>query len=180
MALLGLGAASIVYGGVAVVEEEYGFKRALERGDLARASLALERFSWLGRDGPSRHTQLGIRFAQLGERQPAEREFRRSIESHPTFAAWQAMGRLHEEAGLPRRAIHAYEAALEFQPEHTLTLYRTGMLWLRVGEPQRAVLLLERAEKVAPDQGMIRASLLRARRGASPSQAESDETAVAD
>jgi tetratricopeptide (TPR) repeat protein len=179
LALLGIGAASIVYGGVAVVEEEYGFKRALARGDLARARLALERFSWLGREGPSKHRELAIRFAQLGERRPAERELRRSIEIYPTFASWQALGRLNEEAGLPRRAIQAYEAALELQPNDALMLYRTGVLWLRVGEPERAALLLERAEKLAPDHSMIRASLLRARRRASSSQTESDEAGAA-
>ena len=53
-ALLGLGAASVVYGGVTLVEEEYGFRGALARGDVGRASRAVERFRWLGRDGPSK------------------------------------------------------------------------------------------------------------------------------
>jgi hypothetical protein len=43
-------------------------------------------------------------------------------------------------------------------------LYRTGLLWLRVGEPARAREVLSRAAALAPGEALIRKSLARAER----------------
>ena len=163
-ALLTAGAVCIGYGLLTLYEEEFGFDRAIERGDVARARTSVERFEWLGRDGPSRHTRLGIGYASLGEPRPAQREFLRSIELHPTFQAWQSLGRLRDQEGDWRGALVAYEAALGLRPDDATTLYRSGVMWLRGGRPDLALPLLERAAERAPRQGTIRASLVRARR----------------
>jgi tetratricopeptide (TPR) repeat protein len=162
--LQALGIACILYGLVTLYEEEFGFERALARGDLARARQAVEHFEWLGRDGPTRRARLGIRYASLGELQPAERELQRSLALHPSFEVWQALGRMREERQAWRPALAAYEEALLLRPDHPATLYRSGAVWLELGRPDRALPLLELAVELNPRQGQARASLLRARR----------------
>jgi tetratricopeptide (TPR) repeat protein len=171
--LQGLGVVCILYGLVTLYEEEFGFDRALERGDVARARQAVERFEWLGRDGPTRRLRLAARYAGLGELQPAERELRRSIDLHPSFEAWQTLARVAEQQQDWPAAEEAYEEALRLRPDDPTATYRLGALWLEMGRPDLALPQLERALELAPRQGAIRASLLRAereleRRAASP------------
>ncbi len=162
--LLGLGALSIVYGGVTLYEEEVGYRAALQRNDLIRARQAVQRFASLGRDGPSKHTELGVRYARMGENRAAQREFLRSAELHPTFLAWLSLARMHDHGGSWEGALRAYENALELKPDDADTIYRIGLMCMRTAQPERAVAELERAAELSPEDGMIRASLIRARR----------------
>jgi len=145
-------------------EGEGVFRRALEGGDLDRARTALGRLAWLGADAPSRHVQLGRRLAGEGAVGEAMSEFQTSITLRPTGPAWRSVGRLHEEQGSWSKAIEAYAGALEIDEQDVEALYHTGLAWLRLGEPERALIPLEQAAQLAPTDRQIAAALERARR----------------
>jgi hypothetical protein len=162
--IYGLGAVCVGYGALTYWGGDLGFGEALSRGDTQRARVAIERLRWLGRDGPSRHTELGRRLAGKGELHAALREFERSIELTPTVRAWKSMALLFEQQQQWQRAAVAYDSALALQPEVASTWFRLGRAWLEAGHPQKAIEPLERAAALAPDEKIIGLNLARARR----------------
>jgi hypothetical protein len=162
----GLGALCLGYGLVAYSVDDLGFSKALSRGDFVRARTALDRLSWLGRDGPSRHTELGRRLAREGRISEARRELLRSIDLNPTLRGLQSLAQLHEQQGEWRDAATVYDAALAFAPDDASLQFRQGKAWLEAGEPARAVPPLERAFELEPNRKVIGLNLARARREA--------------
>jgi len=157
------GACCLIYGLGMLVAGDFGFQRAVQGGRLAEAAEALDRSARLGRDGPRGHVQLGRRLARAGRLDEARDRFERSIALQPTAEAWQSLGLLHEQQRRPAMAAEAYEAAAELQPSDAGLHYRAGLLWLRLGEIDRAEAALSRALEIAPDEQRIRKSLDRAR-----------------
>jgi tetratricopeptide (TPR) repeat protein len=141
-----------------------GFSRALSRGDIQTARQAIEKLKWLGRDGPSRHTELGRRLARQGEDAAALIEFRRSVELNPTVRAWKSIALLFEQRREWQSAASAYDSVLALQPDDASMLFRVGRAWLEAGRPENAIEPLERAAVLAPGQKLIGLNLARARR----------------
>ncbi len=161
-----LGVACLMYGAFAFWAGDFGFSEALQRGDFASSRQALERLAWIGRDGPSRHTQLGRRLAREGQRAAALSAFQRGLRLAPTARGFQSLGLLHEQASEWQLAATAYDSALALQPDDVSALFRAGRGWLESGQPARAIPLLERAAGMAPDENVIALTLSRARREA--------------
>jgi len=161
-----LGVACLAYAGLASWAGDFGFSEALQRGDLAASRQALERLAWIGREGPSRHTEFGRRLAREGQPLAARSEFQRSLRLTPTVRGFQSLGLLHEQALEWRLAATAYDSALALEPDDVSNLFRAGRGWLESGQATRAVPLLERAAGLAPDENLIALTLARARREA--------------
>ncbi len=149
---------------VGFVEEEFGYRRALAQGDLARARTAVERLAWIGRDGPTVHREIGRQLARLDQRDAARSAFEASLALHPTPATWHAIAALAESGEDWPGALEAYDQALALDPTDTLSLYRSGLAYLELGEPARAEELLTRAVELAPEERLLGLSLERARR----------------
>jgi tetratricopeptide (TPR) repeat protein len=164
--LQALGVSCLMYGAFAFWAGDFGFSEALQRGDFASSRQALDRLAWIGRDGPSRHTQLGRRLAREGQRAAALSAFQRSLRLAPTARGFQSLGLLHEQALEWQLAATAYDSALALQPDDVSALFRAGRGWLESGQPARAIPLLERAAGMAPDENVIALTLARARREA--------------
>ena len=164
--LQGLGAASVAYAAFAFWVGDFGFSEAMAQGNLGKSKQALESLAWIGRDGPSRHTELGRRLARDGRSDAAAREFKRSLELAPTARGFQSLGLLHEEAREWQLAAAAYDSALKLDPADVSTLFRAGRGWLQNGQAARAIPLLERAVGLAPEKKIITVTLERARREA--------------
>jgi hypothetical protein len=160
----GLGAACLAYGVVTYWADDMGFSQALSRGDIQTARQAIEKLKWLGRDGPSRHTELGRRLARQGEDAAALVEFRRSVELNPTVRAWKSIALLFEQRREWQSAASAYDSVLALQPDDASMLFRVGRAWLEAGRPENAIEPLERAAVLAPGQKLIGLNLARARR----------------
>ena len=161
-----IGAACVLYGGFTFWGGDFGFGKALSRGDVTTARSAIERLTWLGRDSAAMRTELGRRLAREGDRRGARQELERSLALNPTSRGYQSLGLLHEQAGEWGLAATAYDSALAIGEEDATTLFRAGRAWLESGDAGRAVPLLERAEALAPDQKLVSLQLARARREA--------------
>jgi hypothetical protein len=158
--LLGaVGALSAISWAWATWEKEMGQRRAYAAGDLARLERAAGRLALLGRDGPQIHVALGRLKARRGLIQAALVEYQRSLALAPTAAAWVGIGRLREAQEHWRGALDAYQAALGADTGDTAArataFDRSALLWLRLGEPGRALAASEQALAVAPGRASI-------------------------
>jgi hypothetical protein len=156
-----VGAASLAIVLVAAWEQEFGVRRALERGDAARGSEAARRLAWIGRESPYLELRLASLMTGRGDPTAALRHLRRSIEIHPTPEAWLASADLYERAGALDAADAALAEALALRPEQPGLAYRAGQLALRRGDTARARTLLERAVALEPDRKLYRLALER-------------------
>jgi tetratricopeptide (TPR) repeat protein len=116
-AIFAAGAVSVAVLLGTTLEEEFGFRRAIARGDAARAELALARLERVGRDSPSLRVALAILAAQKGDEAEARAQLERSLALRPTPEAWRTIGWLHERAGESARAIAPYREALKLAPD---------------------------------------------------------------
>lgn len=158
------GIASVVIG-LWAYWAEGSFRDAIRKDELLQALRSADQLEAIGRDAPSRRTQLGLRFAATGQPVAARHSFERSLELQPTAEAWRGLGLLAEESGDLRTAVDAFVAATDLDPQRAGLLFRAGRLALALGEPGRAVPLLERALAGAPPErrALMRLTLERAR-----------------
>ncbi|MCG8590282.1 MAG: tetratricopeptide repeat protein [Proteobacteria bacterium] len=156
-----LGAAITLVGTWEVV---FGVQQAAGRGDLVRVEQAVQRLSWMGRDGPVAQTTLGTLRAQQGDVPGALAALERSLALQPTAPAWINIGVLHEQQGRLPAALLAYEEAVALDPDDPTALYYAGRASLLAGKPGRAKALLEQAVALAPNRSEIRRELRRARK----------------
>ena len=158
--LLGtVGALSALSWAWATWEKEVGQRRAYAAGDLARLERAASRLALLGRDGPQIHVALGRLKARRGLTQAALVEYQQSLALAPTAAAWIGIGRLREGQEDWHGALTAYQAALTADSDDTAArataFDRSALVWLRLGEPSRALTASEQALAVAPGRASI-------------------------
>lgn len=133
-AIWAVGAASVLVILGATLETEYGFHRGLEAGDVARAEIAVERLTWMGRDSPSLHTNLaGLRAAQ-GDLDGALREVEKGLGIRPTPEAWRTKGWIENRRGATARALAAYQEALGLRPGWPPAA--NDVAWLRATSPE--------------------------------------------
>ena len=159
----GAGVLSVAVALFAFYEGTFGHERALAEHDVPRARVAARRLAWIGRDGPTIHREIGRMLVQNGATAAARQAYQRSLELYPTAGAWLELANLEEGAGDFEAALRGWNAAIDLDPDNAGSLYRAGLAELELGNPQLAVARLERATALAPDDGLIRLALLRAR-----------------
>jgi hypothetical protein len=157
--LLASGAIGIAFTLWAPAEREFGIRRASERGDIERMQQSLKRFRWMGRADAALHTDIGYQLGRNGDEAAALRMFERSNEIRPSVVAWANIGAIREREGRIDSALSAYHEALALDPDDVSTLHYAGRALLKVGEPEKARALLERAVVLAPDRDDLRAML---------------------
>ncbi len=132
--------------------------------ELVRASRWL---SWIGRDGPQLHFGVGRMLERAGRPEEALAAFRRSLDLHPTPAAWVGLGHAQATLGLWDDASEAFAAALSQSPDHVGALVGSAQTWMRLGRLDLAREALTRASALDPENAKIRELLARANAAAS-------------
>ncbi len=159
-----VGSICVVAGVFGYAEKEFGYRRAMERGDLHRAAVALDRLGWVARDGASERHQLAKHMLAAGNRRAGLLQARRSLELRESPQTWTLIAEDGEASRNWERAARAWDAAHALEPERARFLYRSGLAWSQAGEPDRAVERLSRAAELAPNESRIALSLARAAR----------------
>ena len=157
-----VGALSLVVMLVAQYEQEFGLRRAWERGDASRLRTAGEHLRWIGRESATVDFELGQLLASQGNPRGALVAYNRSLELLPSAGTWLATADLFEDAGQLDAADAAVARALELAPDDAAVAYRGGALALRRSQPDRARSLLERAVALDPSNKIYRLALERA------------------
>lgn len=93
-------------------ELEFGVRRPLERGDLARPNEAIDHLRWIGRESHAVHQNVGLPYARNGDFEAARYHLERSLALLPTVEAWTALGNLERLEGLYDAAVTALESAI--------------------------------------------------------------------
>ncbi len=145
---VGLVCVAIIVAGT--LEEEFGFRQAIARGDVARVERAAERLAWLGRDSPVVRANAGALAADLGDLERGRRNVAASLALYPTADAWRIEGWMHEQAGDAAKAMAAYQNALDLRPDSVEAM--NNLAWLRathenalLRDARRAIELAEAA-----------------------------------
>jgi hypothetical protein len=163
--VLASGVVGVAFTLLGAAERRYGVVLASEHGDVERLETAVRRMRWMGRDDAGGRAQLGFLLGERGEAQRAIEEFERSIAIEPNATAWTNIGALRERGGDLEAALEAYDSALALDPDDVAALHYAGRAFLKVGRPERARPLLERAVALAPDRTDIREMLAEATQG---------------
>jgi len=149
------GTALLVWGAATALLTEFGFNRALRRGDLDAARRASERLDLLVQASAERPLQIGQRALESGDVVAARRNLERSLEVLPTAWAWVGIGDLHARRGAWTEAADAYGRALALEPDHAVANFNAGLVSLEQGhlERGRRALLKARASILANPEG---------------------------
>jgi tetratricopeptide (TPR) repeat protein len=143
--------------------ETLAYRGAQGRGDLAGSRAAFERLRWLGRESPRQHMALARLSLRGGDDQEARAWLERGVALYPTSEGWKALAGLHAGKGRPKLALDAYREAVALDPSDWQALSGAGVSLLRLGRPEEARELLERAVAAAPDRPEIARLLERAK-----------------
>jgi len=152
--------------GIALVgfwESEFGFQRALAAGNLERAEVAIERFSWLGRDGAAKRVRVARELATLGDYERAEVQLQRAVALEPSAVARHLLGLVREHQLRWREALAEYDAALALDPGNDFIRERRSAVRIELGDLEGAIEELEDILARDPGQDRARALLVRAR-----------------
>ena len=128
----------------------------LEAGDAAPALADFQQALARGRDDAALHSGRGVALERLGRHREADAAFEtawvRSADSPPALR-----NRLRWVYGfaiaarLPDRALSAFEAVLEQEPQHPQALYGCAMLFDQQGHSTKALAYYTKALEAAPD-----------------------------
>jgi tetratricopeptide (TPR) repeat protein len=149
-----LGAASLVIAGTDLWQREFVINRVDD--DVQRILRASQRLGWVGRQNPALHVHVARVLASRDELDAAAAEFQRSLDLHPTPAAWVGLGRVHASRGEWSEAGDSFAAALAESPENLPALVNAGRAWIELGRPDLAKRALDRARVQAPQSAEIR------------------------
>lgn len=95
-----------------------------------------------------------------GHAAAAERRFSKLLASRPDLVAAQAgLGYARLRAERPEAAAAAFEAALELRPDHLPSLLGAAGVARRLGDPEKALGYLRRAQAVDPNSSVVRRRL---------------------
>jgi serine/threonine-protein kinase len=105
------------------------------------------------------HDLLADLYRELGRTDEALREYRLAVQYAPDdFTAWQAIGQILEERGEADEAKAAYDKAvaaaeqhLEHNPHDAAAASMLGLMYLLLGDTQRAISTLQQAVTLRPD-----------------------------
>lgn len=148
------------------LETEFGYVRAMERGDVARMEEAAQRLAWMGRDSSRLRATIGTYKAEQGDTPGAIAELERSVDLEPNTVALINLGVIQERSGEFERALASYERALEVDEANVDALFYAGRASLKAGQRERAAALLRRAARLSPGRPEIQRALRRAQQGA--------------
>ncbi len=156
--VLSVGAASLA--AILVAHQEANWTRsASERGDLEAVEASLRRRAWIGRDSAKQRRRLAEERVRLGDLPRAELAYRRSLELDATVATRLGLASVLEQRRADAEAAALYQAIFERDPGHAEALYRSGLLWRRQGELERAREQLFRAVRAAPNRRELHLAL---------------------
>jgi len=139
------------------------YPAAVAREDFDAAAGAFDRLAWFGYDDASRRRDLGWALVPH-DPERALAQFKRSIALHPSAKGWGSIANVHANRGDWAAALAAYEAGLAIAPSDPDLLSNAGFAALQLGDPKRALGLLERAEQLRPRDEANQRRLERARR----------------
>jgi tetratricopeptide (TPR) repeat protein len=123
---------------------------------------AMQWLAWIGRESPSLHVHVARALGRSDRPDAAIAEFQRSLELHPTPAAWVGLGQVYAKEGRWTEASGAFAAVLSENPDHMSALAGASHAWLRLGRPDLARKSLEHARSLAPGDARIERLLQRA------------------
>lgn len=145
---------------VGTMEDVSGLVRALRDGDALVRVLA-ERALWevwsrSGDEETDRLLAIGIEQMQAREGAAAVETFTRVIERRPDFAeGWNKRATVHYLLGDYQRSLADCDEVLRRNPDHFGALSGYGMIYLRLGEPEKALVWFERALAVNPNLDQV-------------------------
>jgi tetratricopeptide (TPR) repeat protein len=97
------------------------------------------------------HNLLGSAYLEKKMLEPAEREFRKSLEMRPQIPdAHYNLGLLYEEKGDLRRAAEEYRKEIEIHPAAYPAYFNLALLCARTGDPQGELANFKEAVKANP------------------------------
>ncbi|MFQ5416137.1 MAG: tetratricopeptide repeat protein [Myxococcota bacterium] len=141
------------------------FPRAVKNNDLVAARAILERIDWLNQVSDDAWKNLASAEAGVaGTSAGYGRSPGRPAGLSSSAAAAFQRAREHARGGDWQSAAAAYEEALTLDPEHPRLLRGAARAWLALGDPDRAIPILEKLVAQRPRDGAARRSLDRARR----------------
>lgn len=117
---------------------EFGYRKAVERGDLVTASVALDRLAWFGRDDPAARNALGDQFAKRGDWASAAAHFERSATLLPNLGAFNGLAYVQERQGDLTGAIESYERTYELAEGRRDVVLLVAQAMDRLRRPERA------------------------------------------
>ena len=159
MAVLGIASLGIV--GIDMWQTDFVVNRAGKQ-DADRAVRASRWLAWIGRETTSLHVELAKLLWRSDRRDEAVAELRRSLELHPTPAAWVGLGSVYTTEEKWPEAAEAFAAVLAEDPDDMMALVGASQAWLQLDRPDLARRSLEHARALAPRDARIAALLGRA------------------
>lgn len=132
----------------------YRFRTAIERQDLAAATVDLGRMARFLVSGPADHLQLSSLALGQGDVALAREQAERGLALYPTADGWLQRARLAALAGDWPGAADAAEQVVRLDPRNVEALSLAGEAFTRVGRIERAVECLERAVAVDPEDAV--------------------------
>ncbi|MEM7245612.1 MAG: hypothetical protein AAF533_09725 [Acidobacteriota bacterium] len=136
-AVLGIGALSVAGLYATSFESRYGLNGGLQRRDLERVDLAVERLHWLGRDSSSARIAAAELRARVGDPLEAIQQVEDVLRKDETNVnAWLAVGRLQGGVGNLELAIAAAERAMALEPTSKLATAQLGFELARAAQTQ--------------------------------------------
>ncbi len=132
-----VGAACVAIIATSVLEEEFGVRRGLAQGDVARVNAAAERLEQMGRGSASVLANSGVLAVTTGDIESGRRQIERSLALWPSAEGWRALGWLYQSSGEPEKAIVPYQTALALRPGWAQV--ENDLAWIRATHPNFAV-----------------------------------------
>ena len=146
-------------------ELQFAYPAAMAREDFDGAAAIWNRLAWFGYDDSMRRLDLGWALYPH-DQERALAQFERAVALHPSPKGWGSIANVHANREEWRAALAAYEAGLAVAPEDPDLLSGAGLAALQLGEPARALPLLERAQRLRPQDEATQRRLARAQREA--------------
>jgi Flp pilus assembly protein TadD len=132
----------------------------LERGDLQGALDAADRMLERDRDDVDATIVRGIALRRLGREAEAVAEYRRALESRPSYSSLHYdLAIALDHLGQPDQAVAAYERAIALDPTNASALSNLARLLARRGDTARALEAARGAVALAPDFAGARVNL---------------------
>ena len=101
--------------------------------------------------------RIGTEYLEQGKNTEAIRELQAALAQNPQFAeAWFNIGIAHQRTGNLNAAEEAYRKTLEIKPDMTVAMVNLAEVHRLKGEFDRALDLLQRAERQTPRNSLVR------------------------
>lgn len=133
----------------------------VERGDYSGALRVLRSHVRRRRDDKTAHELLGLIYAGIGDDGKAERAYLRALDIDSTDGnIWHSLGLLYDRAEKYESAISSFRNAIKYNPQDASAYNYIGYMYADQGRNlEKAVLLIEKALELEPDNGYFRDSL---------------------